>query len=161
MSRGQNNKIKGEIVMKNIVSIFTMVMVVGFVSLSVGNAKTKHETHGKSSMETSDAMEHKSHSDTFKHEAVVKHIRAEFKIMSLASMNMKGPDGATHHVMVNLFDDSTKHPIKDAVGKVKIIGPDEKEQTSTLKNYNGVFAANFTFNEKGKYGVICLLKTHG
>ena len=144
--------------MKNIVSIFTMVMVVGFVSLSVGNAKTSHDAHGQSHTQTSTAMEHKSHPDTFKHEAVVNHIRAEFKIMSLASMNMKDPDGATHHVMVNLFDNSTNHPIKDAVGKVKIIGPDEKEQTSRLKNYNGVFAANFTFSKKGKYGVICLVK---
>ena len=81
--------------------------------------------------------------------------------MSLASMNMKDPNGATHHVMVNLFHDSMNHPIKDAVGKVKVIGPDKKEQINTLKNYNGTFAANFTFSKNGKYGVICLVKVDG
>jgi hypothetical protein len=88
---------------------------------------------------------------------IEKNFRAEFQIMSLASMNMNDPDGATHHVMVKLFHDSMNHPIKNAVGKVKIIKPDGKEQTNSLKNYNGIFAANFTFGEKGKYGVICLV----
>jgi len=91
----------------------------------------------------------------------VGEVRAEFQIMSLASMNMKDPNGDTHHVMVKLFHDSMNHPIKDAVGKVKIIKPDGKEQTNSLKNYNGIFAANFTFGENGKYGVICLVIIDG
>ena len=81
--------------------------------------------------------------------------------MSLASMNMKDPNGATHHVMIKLFHDSMNHPIKNAVGKVKIIKPDGKEQTNSLKNYNGIFAANFTFGENDKYGVICLVIVDG
>jgi len=76
-------------------------------------------------------------------------------------MNMKDPNGDTHHVMVKLFHDSMNHPIKDAVGKVKIIKPDGKEQTNNLKNYNGIFSANFTFGENGKYGVICLMIIDG
>jgi len=147
--------------MKKIIAIFIMFTAIGLVSSNLGTAGTTHEGHGQTHTPASTAMEHSSPTDTFKHEAVVKHIRAEFKIMSLSSMNMKDPNGATHHVMVSLFNDSTNHPIKDAVGKVKVVGPDEKEQTNTLKNYNGIFAANFTFSKNGKYGVICLVKVNG
>lgn len=94
----------------------------------------------------------------FKHNAVVDGVRSEFQIMSLASMNMKDDQGKTHHIMVKLIDDKTKAEIKSAVGKIKIISPDGAEQISALKNYSGIFAANFTFASKGKYGVICLLK---
>lgn len=146
--------------MKNIIAIFTMFIVIGLISLNIGTAGTTHEGHGQSHTPAS-TMEHNSPTDTFKHTAVVKNIRAEFQIMSLASMNMKDPKGATHHIMVNLFHDSMNHPIKDAVGKVKVIGPDKKEQISTLKNYNGILAANFTFSKNGKYGVICLMKVDG
>jgi hypothetical protein len=76
-------------------------------------------------------------------------------------MNMKDPNGATHHVMVNLVHDSMNHPVKDAAGKIKVIGPDGKEQINNLKNYNGIFAANFSFEQTGKYGVICLVNVDG
>lgn len=94
----------------------------------------------------------------FKHDAVVDGMRSEFQIMSLESMKMTDDKGRTHHIMVKLFDEKTKAEIKNAVGKIKIIAPDGSEQVSTLKNYSGIFAANFTFADKGKYGVICLLK---
>ena len=147
--------------MKNIVVIFIMFIVIGLVSPNIGTAGTTNEGHGETHTPATTAMENKGSTGAFKHDAIVKHIRAEFKIMSLASMNMKDPNGATHHVMVSLFHASTNHPIKDAVGKVKVIGPDKKEQTNTLKNYNGIFAANFTFSKNGKYGVICLVKVDG
>jgi hypothetical protein len=89
---------------------------------------------------------------------VVDGIRTEFQIMSLASMNMKDPGGATHHVMVKVFDDSMNHQINELAGKVKVIAPSGKDQIAALKNYSGVYAANFTLAEKGKYGVICLFK---
>lgn len=147
--------------MKKIIALCTTLLALSWGLSSLTAAETSHKSHEKMAMPAPTAMEHTSPTDTFKHEAVVKHIRAEFKIMSLSSMNMKDPNGATHHVMVNLFNDSTNHPIKDAVGKVKVVGPDEKEQTNTLKNYNGTFAANFTFSKNGKYGVICLVKVNG
>jgi len=147
--------------MKKITVVFTMFIVIGLVSLNIGTAgTTSHEGHGQT-LTPAPTMEQTSPTDTFKHDVVVKNIRAEFQIMSLASMNMKDPNGATHHVMFSLFHASTNHPIKDAVGKVKVIGPDKKEQINTLKNYNGTFAANFTFSKNGKYGVICLVKVDG
>lgn len=145
--------------MKNIIAIFTLFIVIGWVSLNLGTAgSATHEGHGQPHTQAPASVEKTSPDGTFKHEAVMTHVRAEFQIMSLKSMNMKDPNGATHHVMVNLFHDSSNHPIKDAVGKVKIIAPNGKEQVNPLKNYNGVYAANFTFERNGKYGVICLVK---
>lgn len=104
---------------------------------------------------------HKDHAGmggTFKHAATEGGIDAEFQVMSLDSMNMTSDKGETHHIMVNLKEAAGGEPIKDAVGKIKVIAPDKTEQVSPLKNYSGILAANFTFKEKGKYGVICLLK---
>ncbi|MEK6195761.1 MAG: hypothetical protein N2F24_16220, partial [Deltaproteobacteria bacterium] len=121
--------------MKKITSVFIMFITIGLVSSNFGTAGTTHEGHGQTHTPAPTAMENTGSSDTFTHEAIVNHVRAEFKIMSLANMNMKDPNGATHHIMVNLFHDSMNQPIKDAVGKVKVVGPDKKEQINTLKNY--------------------------
>jgi len=128
---------------------------------SVIAADTSHQAGEKSHAQPSEKMDHAAMTDKFEKQMVDKQVRAEFQIMSLASMNIKDPDGATHHVMVKLYDNSSNQPFKEAVGKVKVIGPDKKEQVNGLKNYNGIFAANFTFNKKDKYGVICLVKIDG
>jgi len=111
------------------------------------------------SSEDHSQMNHGSSHDSghFKHEAMVDGIHAEFQIMSLASMKMSDPEGKTHHVMASFMKDKTK--IEKAVGKVKLIAPSGKEQITPLKNYGGgAFAANFNFDESGKWGVICLFK---
>lgn len=95
----------------------------------------------------------------YKHKAVVDGIEAEFEVMSLASMNMKDPDGNTHHIMVKFSKEHMDHPMEGVIGKIKVIGPDKKDQTNTLKDYGGILAANFAFREQGDYGVICLFKT--
>ena len=97
----------------------------------------------------------------FKHDTVVDGVRFEFQIMSLASMNMQDAQGRTHHIMVKMVDEDTRAEIKDAVGKIKIIGPDGAEQVNTLENYSGIFATNFSLPAQGKYGVICLLMVDG
>jgi len=129
--------------MKKTIALLTTLLALswGWTNLTATEAPNKN--HG-SEATMSRAMEKTSPGGTFEHTMIEKNIRAEFKIMSLASMNMKDPNGDTHHVMVKLFHDSMNHPIKDAVGKVKIIKPDGKEQTNGLKNYNGIFAANFS-----------------
>ena len=109
--------------------------------------------HGEQGMQ----MDHSAMGGTFKYEASEVGIAAEFQVMSLASMNMTSDKEETYHIMVNLKESDGGSPIKDAVGKIKVIAPDKSEQENTLKNYNGILAANFTFKEPGKYGVICLL----
>jgi hypothetical protein len=103
-------------------------------------------------------MDHSGMGGNFKYTATEEGIDAEFQVMSLASMNMTSDKGETHHIMVNLKAADGGAPIKNAIGKIKVIGPDKSEQEGTLKNYSGILAANFTFKEPGKYGVICLLK---
>ena len=147
--------------MNKIMSLFAMFLFICSVSSNLVAVGIAQEEHGKTNITAPTKMEHTSPTGAFKQEVVVKHIRSEFQIMSLASMNLKDPDGATHHVMVKLYDNSGKQLIKDVVGKIKVIGPDKSEQINDLKNYNGIFAANFTFNEEGKYGVICLVKIDG
>jgi hypothetical protein len=110
-----------------------------------------HAAHGK-------AMDHGGMGGTFKHTATEGGIEAAFEVMSLASMNMTSDEGDTHHIMVNLKEAKSGTPIKNAMGKIKVIAPDKTEQISPLKNYSGILAANFTFDRPGKYGVICLLK---
>jgi len=140
-----------------------MIIFLTFICFvpSLTAADTSHQADDKSHAQPSGKMDHAAMAGKFEHQMVDKQVRAEFQIMSLASMSMKDPDGATHHVMVKLYDNSNNQPVKEAVGKVKVIGPDKKEQVNGLKNYNGIFAANFTFNKKDKYGVICLVKING
>lgn len=96
-------------------------------------------------------------SDTFTKMEMVDGFHVEFQVMDLASMNMKDPEGNTHHIMVSFMKDNNK--LENIAGKVKVISPSGKEQIGTLTNYgSGVFAVNFTFNESGDWGVICLFK---
>lgn len=118
-----------------------------------------HSAHSTGAKEST--MDHTMPMDTYSHKMVVDGIRGEFEVMSLASMNMKDPDGASHHIMVKFFHDGMDHQIKNLIGKIKVIGPEEKDQVAELKNYAGIFAANFTFDKTGKYGVICLVKIGG
>jgi len=120
--------------------------------------------HDQKKMDTMSDMEHMTnmeHGGTFEKQVVTDGVRAEFQIMSLASMNMKEENGASHHIMTKFFDESDNHQIKSVIGKIKVINPDEKEQINTLKDYSGIYAANFSFDEPGKYGIICLARING
>lgn len=103
-------------------------------------------------------MDHSGPDHPFKHSAMMDGIHSEFQVMSLESMNMTDPDGNTHHIMVKFTRGDKGEDIKGAVGKIKVIAPSGEEQISTLKDYGGTMAGNFTFKKKGKYGVICLVK---
>lgn len=144
--------------MKKIVLLMTMIsLLIAGGALAMGG--DSHDSHGaKGDME---GMQHGSetHDGTFKHEAMAGDVHAEFQIMDLASMNMKDPDGKTHHVMATFMRDDKK--IEKIAGKVKLISPSGKEQLASLKDYgSGIFAANFTIDQPGKWGVICLFKDH-
>ncbi|SDO89275.1 hypothetical protein [Desulforhopalus singaporensis] len=103
-------------------------------------------------------MDHKGNS--FVHKTMVDDLHAQFQVMDLASMNMKDPEGRTHHVMMSFMRNGEK--ILKAVGKVKLVSPSGKEQLANLKDYgSGIFAANFTIDEPGKWGIICLFKEAG
>ena len=124
-------------------------------------ADTGHQSHADTSGSKSGPTESGQSGATFTHQEVVEGVQAEFQVMTLASMNMKDPQGKTHHIMLKLVDVSSQKQISNAIGKIKLISPTGKEQVESLQNYSGILAANFTFDEKGKYGVICLFNVDG
>jgi hypothetical protein len=66
-------------------------------------------------------------------------------------MNMKDPEGKTHHVMATFMRDGKA--VEEVVGKVKLISPSGKEQLADLKSFgSGIYAANFLIDEPGKWG---------
>ena len=143
--------------MKNLLTIFAVILLLAWSSGGFAD-KAHRDKNGNSHSGT---VEHSLAGGTFTRQAVVEGVRAEFQVMSLASMNMQDPEGNTHHVMVKFFDESSQNQIKNAMGKVTLIDPSGKERVETLKNYNGIFAANLTFAEKGKYEVISLFEVDG
>ena len=146
--------------MKKTIALLTTILALSWGLTGLTAADTTHKSHEGMTMPETGTIGKTSPGSAFQHVATQKHIRAEFQVMSLASMNMKDQSGATHHIMVKLFHGSKNAQIKEAIGKIKIVGPDNAEQIDSLKNYSGVFAANFTFNKTGKYGVICLVKVN-
>jgi hypothetical protein len=139
-----------------------LVVLALLLALSPGPfalAETVHRSHGDISK--SGSMEHGQTGGTFTYQEIVEGVQAEFQVMTLASMNMNDPQGKTHHIMVKFADLSSQKKIGNAMGKIKIISPTGKEQVERLENYSGILAANFIFDEKGKYGVICLFKVDG
>ena len=128
-----------------------------------GDHSGKHQSTGEAKGHAMDGssghnMSASGMEQHFKHSDMVDGINSEFQVMSLASMNMTDPEGNTHHIMVKLTRGDKGEDIKGAVGKIKVIAPSGEEQISALKDYSGIMAGNFTFKEKGKYGVICLVK---
>jgi hypothetical protein len=154
--------------MKKIITIIALgFFLLGGRAMAMDNASPDHAQHAGQAAADQPKPESMDHSQmdhgssheggTFKEMLMVDGIHAEFQVMELASMNMTDPEGHTHHVMASFMKDGEK--IDKAVGKVKIISPSGKEQIADLKDFgSGVFAANFTIDEDGKWGVICLFK---
>jgi len=121
-------------------------------------AGAQHQGHGDMPTHGSGGMGQTQSSGTFTHQVVDQGVRAEFQIMSMASMNMKDAGGATHHIMVTFVHEGKNEQIRNVMGKIRVVSPSGKEQVETLKDYSGMYAANFSFPEKGKYEVTCVIK---
>jgi hypothetical protein len=143
--------------MKDILSVTVLILMLTWSSASF--ADRAHQDHSDSSRSVT--VEHGQGEGTFTHQTTAEGVRAEFQVMSLASMNMQDPKGNTHHVMVKLFNETSQTQIKNATGQIRIIGPSGKERKETLTNYNGILAASFTFDEKGKYKMIFVFDGDG
>ena len=120
-------------------------------------AGAQHQGHDMSS-HGAGGMGQTQSSGTYTHQVVDQGVRAEFQVMSMASMNMKDAGGATHHIMVKFVREGTNEQIRNVMGRVRVVSPSGKEQVATLKDYSGMYAANFSFTEKGKYEVTCVFK---
>ncbi len=149
--------------MKILANIVAGLLLLGGTALGMAEDM---EGHGHSAEEHS--MQHEtpagempsSHGTVpgFNHSQVVDGVRAEFTVMSLASMKIPGQGDETHHVMVKFFDEAAKTQVIGLAAKVKIVSPSGKESEAGLKDYSGIYAANFSAKEPGKYGIICLFR---
>ncbi|HYA02799.1 MAG TPA: hypothetical protein VEI04_06770 [Syntrophobacteria bacterium] len=133
-----------------------VAMIWGLPDFSM--SQSPHQGHGDMSSTGAGTMGPASAAGMFTHQVVDQGVRAEFQIMSMASMNMKDAAGATHHVMVKFVREGTNEQIRDAIARVRVVSPSGKEQVETLKGDGGIYAASFTLADKGTYGVVCVFK---
>ena len=113
--------------MKKWVALLTLVVALNWALVALVLAGSSHQGHGDASASHSATMEHGTTGDMFSHKETDQGVRAEFQIMSLASMNMKDPEGNTHHIMVKFFNDGMNHQIKEVIGKIKGVRKVEAE----------------------------------
>ncbi|MCF8067386.1 MAG: hypothetical protein K9L30_02250 [Desulfobacterales bacterium] len=146
--------------MKKLLILLIMIFLISLGTAFAGDHPTAEHPSADHATMDHPTTNHPS-MDTFRHKETVDGILADFQVMSLAGINMTDPEGNTHHIMVKFMHDKMDHQIMNVAGKIKIINPSGKEQVAKLKDFNGMYASNFIFDEKGRYGVICLFKENG
>lgn len=144
--------------LKTLAAVAALIATLGLAGHAIAADAMNHGSTGKTEHSTMDkgADQGAMAPMGFTHTETVDGIAATFQVMTLASMNMKDAHGATHHVMVEFTKDGAK--LAGLKGSVKLVAPSGKEQTAQLTDYSGTLASNFTINEPGKWGVICLFK---
>ena len=138
------------------VSIFCLFT---FISMSFAQ-----HSHGGMSMGTPMKMETK--------DVIVEGVKVSFQMMAndehkkmLKDMKMKvevDPQ-ATHDIAVTLTDTRSNQPLNDAVVKMKVIGPNGKDQMKLLDFIAGMnqYDGDFTLPEKGRYQILILFQAGG
>jgi hypothetical protein len=92
------------------------------------------------------------------HEEVVQGVKAMFHVKDIrASMSKMGMK-ETNHIMVMFSDVRSHKPLSQGEARMKVVGPDKREQVKDLMAMEGGFGADFTMPAKGKYGVMTRFK---
>ncbi|WP_051309695.1 hypothetical protein [Desulfogranum japonicum] len=146
--------------------LYSSILFVFFLFITSTGSAMEGMDHGDTHMSgkghSHETMGHSSsaHSGHFKHAGMVDGIDATFQVMSLASMKMKDPEGKTHHIMVSFFHKDQK--LNGVSGDIKVISPSGKEQVGELMHFGGgMYAANFIFDEAGKWDITCNFTDQG
>jgi len=92
------------------------------------------------------------------HEEVVDGVKATFKVIDIKAKMKEMGMKETHHIMVVFTDPKSGGKLSEGEVKVKVIGPDKKEQVKDLMGMEGGFGSDFTMPEKGKYGIMAKFK---
>lgn len=83
----------------------------------------------------------------------------------LKNMKMKEDlePGTTHNVMILIKDEKTGKEFSDIPVTIKVIDPNDNEQTKSgsFKEMMKTYDAYFNMREKGKYRIQVLFETHG
>jgi hypothetical protein len=88
------------------------------------------------------------------HEEVVDGVKATFKIIDIKAKMKEMGMKETHHIMVVFSDAKSGGKLSEGEVKLKVIGPDKKEQVKELMGMEGGFGSDFTMPEKGSYEVM-------
>jgi hypothetical protein len=92
------------------------------------------------------------------HEEVVDGVKATFNVIDIkAKMKAMGMK-ETHHIMVMFSDAKSGAKLGEGEVKLKVAGPDKKEQVKDLMGMEGGFGSDFTMVKAGKYGVMAKFK---
>jgi hypothetical protein len=149
----RNIKTKGEIHMKKLVLTLAAVMAFS-VPAAFAADHSGHDMHSGMANMGGTA-----------HEEVIDGVKATFTVQTMADamkdMGMEMPKGVkeTHHISLKLKDVKSGKDLTEGEAKVKIQGPDKKEQTKDMMGMHGHFGADFDMAKKGKYGIMCKFKT--
>ena len=92
------------------------------------------------------------------HEEVVDGVKATFSVLDIKAKMKEMGMKETHHIMVMLTDAKSGGKLSEGEVKLKVTGPDKKEQVKELMGMEGGFGSDFTMPEKGKYGVMAKFK---
>lgn len=142
------------------VLFLVLVLLVAPALAMQGNDHKGHEMSGHTMDHGAMDQGNAATSGHFRHADDVEGINVSFQIMSLASMNMKDPSGKTHHIMASFSHDNQQ--MKQVAGVITVVSPSGKEQTGKLMHFGGgMYAANFTFDESGKWDVTCVFSEQG
>lgn len=92
------------------------------------------------------------------HEEVVDGVKATFNVIDIQKKMKEMGMKETHHIMVVFTDATSGKKLSTGEVKMKVIGPDKKEQVKDLMGMEGGFGSDFTMPEKGKYGIMAKFK---
>jgi hypothetical protein len=92
------------------------------------------------------------------HQEVVDGVKATFNVIDIKAKMKEVGMQETHHIMVVFTDARSGARLSEGEVKVKVVGPDKKEQVKELMGMEGGFGSDFTMAKPGKYGVMAKFK---
>ena len=92
------------------------------------------------------------------YDGVVDGVEATFVVIDIKAKMKEMGMKETHHIMVVFTDAKSGAKLSEGEVKVKVTGPDKKEQVKEMMGMEGGFGSDFTMPEKGKYGVMAKFK---
>ncbi len=96
------------------------------------------------------------------HESNVDGVRVTVLLVNLKeamqSKTLSGNTKETHHLMVSFRDAASNKSLNEGRIRVKIVAPDKTEQTKELVDMSWHFGEDFSFTQKGKYGIMSKFK---
>jgi len=160
----------------NVLLLIPVVLIAAFLFSLPSIAQHQHGGHStpaqpgmESGKETAPSLGVETSSlrtilvDGFKASFSILPMAEHKKMLKEMKMKVEGDPQATHNIAVILADTRSNRPIRDAVVKMKVIGPNGKEQVRLLDFIMGMnqYAGDFILSQQGRYQILILFKAGG